>query len=156
MLGRLTTAVVATLVAASPSVAQMTNFEHANTFRPGASVGAYFRLPLSREAGKPARAQIGLRVAAIRDQRDYRSVAAPVDRTDALDLRLIGTSKPTLLIAGRPAADLPRERLNLSTGATVAIVAGGAALLLLLAAVAAGPGFPDCPTVGGRRDHCID
>jgi hypothetical protein len=132
----------------------MANFEHATAFRPGASVGAYFRLPLAREPGKPARAQIGVRVSAIRDHRDFMAPAAPVHQTDALDLRLIGTSKPALLLAGRPVSDLQRERLNLGTGETIAIVAGGAALLLVLAVVAAGPGFPDCPAVGGSKDHC--
>ena len=154
MLGRMATAFAAAMVVASPSAAQMANFEHPGTFRPGATVGAYFRLPLEREGGRPARAQIGLRVAAVRDQRDW--AAAPVQQADAIDLRLIGNSRPTLLIAGRPAAQLPRERLNLSTGATVAIVAGGAVLLLLVAAAAAGPGFPDCAPVGGQTDHCID
>jgi hypothetical protein len=146
MLGRMATAFAAAMMVASPSAAQMANFEHPGTFRPGATVGAYFRLPLEREGGN--------RVAAVRDQRDWP--AAPVQQADALDLRLIGNSRPTLLIAGRPAAQLPRERLNLSTGATVAIVAGGAVLLLLVAAAAAGPGFPDCAPVGGQTDHCID
>lgn len=155
MLSRMATAVAATVIAATPAAAQMTNFEHATAFRQGASVGAYFRLPLAREAGKPARVQIGLRVSAIRDHRDFVDAAAPVHQADALDLRLIGTSKPALLVAGRPAADLQRERLKLGTGETIAIVAGGAALLLVLAVVAAGPGFPDCPAVGGSTDHCL-
>jgi hypothetical protein len=134
----------------------MAEFNDIAAARGGASVGAYFRLPLTRENGRAPRAQIGLRVAAIRDHRNFSAPAGPVHQTDALDLRLVGTPKPTLLVAGRPPADLSRERLNLSTGATVGIVVGGAALLLLLAVAAAGPGFPGCPTIEGRRDHCID
>jgi hypothetical protein len=134
----------------------MPEFNDRGAVRNGASVGAYFRLPLAHQAGKPAKPQIGLRVSAIRDHRNQWSPRAAVHQADALDLRLVGAPKPTLLVAGRPAADLPRRRANLSTGATIAIVAGGAALLLLAAAAAAGPGFPDCPTIGGSRDHCID
>jgi len=155
MLSRIAAALAALVMAAGPCAAQMQDAGETGAFRGGASVGAYFRLPLTSQAGQPARAQIGLLVSAVRDHRDYRSPAAPVHQIDALDLRLTGgTSRPTLLIAGRPAADLGQQRLNLSTGATVAVVAGGAVLLLLLAAVAAGPGFPDCPTIDGRRDHC--
>ena len=155
MLSRMATALAATSMAALPSAAQTANFEEATAFRPGASVGAYFRLPLSREAGRPARAQIGLRIAAIRDHRDFRAPGGLVHETDTLDLRLIGTPRPTLLVAGTPVADLPRERLNLGTGETIAIVAGSAAVLLLVAVLAAGPGFPDCPAVGGSTDHCL-
>ena len=155
MLRRLATAAAATAMAASPCAAQMADFDHAAAFRPGASVGAYFRLPLARETGKTARAQIGVRVSAIRDHRNVFAPAAPVNQTDALDLRLVGTPKPALLVAGRPLADRQQQRLNLGTGETIAIAAGGAALLLLLAVVAAGPGFPDCPAVGGSTDHCL-
>jgi hypothetical protein len=156
MLSRIVAALAAASMAASPCAAQMHEFNDTAAFRGGASVGAYVRLPLAREAGKPARAQIGLRVTAIRDHRDYLSPAGPVHQSDALDLRLTGTSKPVLLIAGRPASKLSKERLNLSTGATVGVVVGGAAVLLLLAVAAAGPGFPPCPIIDGSDDHCTD
>jgi hypothetical protein len=156
MLGRIVAPLATAMMVASPCSAQMQDFNETGAFRPGASVGAYFRLPLTHEAGKPARAQVGLRVSAIRDHRDQWSPRAAVHQADALDLRLIGTTRPTLLVAGRPAADLPRQRLNLSTGATIAIVAGGAALLLLAAAASSVASFPGCPTIGGSRDHCID
>ena len=155
MLSRLATALAATGIAAGSSAAQVANFEQATSFRPGVSIGAYFRLPLTREGSRPGRAQVGLRVSAVRDHRDFMAPAAPVHQTDALDLRLIGANRPVLLVAGIPAGDLQRHRLRLGTGETIAIATGSAALILLVAVVAAGPGFPDCPAVGGSQDHCI-
>jgi hypothetical protein len=156
MLGRITTMIAAAMMAASPCAAQMADFEHSTAFRPGASVGAYFRLPLEAYGARRPRAQIGLRLSAIRDHRDRFSPDGPVRQSDAFDLRLSGMSGPSLLIAGRPVLGSRQDRLNLGTGETVALVAGGVGVLLLLAVVAAGPGFPDCQPVGGNSDHCID
>ena len=157
MLGKTIVALASLTMAASPCGAQMQDFDDLGAFRGGASVGAYFRLPLTREAGRPARVQMGFRISAVRSHRDSFAPAGPVYESEALDLRVVGSSKPTLLVAGRPLSGLPKDRLNLGTGETVAIAAGGVAVLLLLAVAAGGGGLGDtCPTIEGRRDHCIN
>ena len=122
--------------------------------RSGAAAGIYFRLPLSRSASGRSSPQFGFRLSAVHDYRGARAPAAPVYRADALDFRLSPGSQPALLVGGQPVNRRDRERLNLSTGATIAVAGGGVLLLLLIATVAAGPGLPGCPTIGGSTDHC--
>ena len=144
-----------TTMIVSPCAAQMPQFEERGVSQRGAAVGAYFRIPFEGRGGRRSRPQLGMRVTSIQSERDYRAPTTPIREAEAFDLRLSGMAKPTLLIAGRQVLGQREERVNLSTGATIALAAGGLGLLLLVAVVAAGPGFPDCEPVGGNSDHCI-
>ena len=158
MLMKAISAAAALCMIASPCVAaEFPDFQEAGARRSGVAGGVYVRLPLGRSAAASSAPQVGLRVSGIQDYRDARSGTAMVREVDAVDFRLAGSARPTLLIAGQPVERLARERLNLSTGATIAVAGGGLLLLVVIAAAAGGGGFGDtCPTVGGNRDHCID
>jgi hypothetical protein len=156
MLSRIVTALAATLMAASPCAAQIPGPEERGVSRRGAAVGAYFRIPFEGRGERRSRPQLGLRVTAVQSEGDYRASRAPTRETDALDLRLTGFAQPTLLLAGRPVgADQPGRLNALSTTETIALGAGALMILVVLAVAATSPGFPDCPAVGGNRDHCI-
>lgn len=151
------TALIATSVTPTAAM-QNSPFQEIGSERSSVAAGAYFRIPLGGSAGRPRPPELGLRVSAVRDYRDSHSSRTDVRARDVVDLRLTGMAKPTLLIAGQPATGLEAEAANrLSTGGAIAIGGGVLLLLVLLAVASGGGGFPDtCPTIEGRRDHCID
>jgi hypothetical protein len=123
----------------------------------GATVSAYLRIPFARRPSERLRPHLGMRMAVVHGAADSLAPAGRVDRADVLDLRLIGLTAPTLLVAGRPVTGRGTRLHALGTAETIAIGVGGVALLLVAAVVAGGGGFPDtCPTIGGNRDHCIN
>ncbi|HEY0116408.1 MAG TPA: hypothetical protein VGB54_11860 [Allosphingosinicella sp.] len=159
MLSRIVMNVAAMAAALAPgAAAAMPQFDDPGAARRGASVGAYLRLPFSPGGERGARPQIGVRIAMVQTSSDPGAPTAAVRETDALDLRLSGAARPTLLIAGRPVLREHTQRMNaLGTAGTVGLVAGGVVLLLVVAVAAGGGGLGDtCPTIEGGRDHCID
>ncbi|HEY0116616.1 MAG TPA: hypothetical protein VGB54_12940 [Allosphingosinicella sp.] len=159
MLSRIVMIVAAMAVAMAPgAAAAMPQFDDPGAAQRGALVGAYLRLPFSPTGQRGSRPQIGLRIAIVQSPADHRAATAALRQTDALDLRLSGGPRPTLLIAGRPVLREHNQRMNaLGTAGTVGLVAGGVVLLLVVAVAAGGGGLGDtCPTIEGRRDHCIN
>ena len=158
MLTRLIAALALAVTALTPSLAQVSQFAEVTSPRHGASAGAYVRIPFDRRADRPARPQLGLRVAAVQDFRDPVTGRGSVRDRDVVDFRLSGLSRPTLFIGGAPVTGPEARRLNgISTGEAVAI-GGGVVLLLLVAVVVAGSsGFGStCPVIDGDTSHCID
>jgi hypothetical protein len=126
MISRLLAAGAALAMAATPCLAaEIPNHEPAGARRSNGVVGAYVRVPLSRDdSGRARPAQAGFRLTM---QHDYRSGQSPNGRlieADGLDLRLTGPSGPTLYAAGRPVTGEEARRANLSGGNTGLIIAG--------------------------------
>jgi hypothetical protein len=130
MIARMLAATAAFAMAATPCLAaEIPNHEPAGARRSSAAVGAYVRVPLSRDRSGSARpAQAGFRLSM---QHDYRSGQAPgarVVQADAFDLRLVGADGPTLYAAGRPITGEEARRANITGGGgliVTAIVIGG-------------------------------
>jgi len=130
MISRMLAATAAVFMVATPCLAaEIPNHDQAGARRSSAIAGAYFRVPLSRDAAGRARApQAGLRLSM---QHDYRTGQAPTARVveaDGFDLRLTGTGQgPTLYAAGRPLTGEEGRRANISGGGlliTGIVVAG--------------------------------
>ena len=122
---------VACSVAATPTfAAQMAPFQETGARRSGAAVGAYLEVPFSGpRSGRP---QAGLRLTMNHDYRDARAQNAPVVRSNALDLRLVGDREATVYLAGTPVTGDQARRNNL-TG-----VGGIVGIAILVAAVVGG------------------
>ena len=161
MLTRLTAAIALVATATTPGIAQTAPaaaFAETASPRHGATIGAYFRIPLDRRSDRPTRPQLGFRIAAVQDNRDAVTKRGSVTDRDVLDFRLSGTARPTLLIGGTPVTGPTARRLNaISTGEAIAIGGGVVLVLLVVALAAGGGGFGDtCPVIDGDRSHCID
>ncbi len=99
-------------MAISPAVAaDLSRFDDPGARRSGAGVGAYVELPFG--GPQSGRTQAGLRMTVSHDYRDARAPTAPVHRSDAIDLRLVGRPEATLLVAGRPVTGEEARRKNL-------------------------------------------
>ena len=119
-------------MAASPCLAaDFAQFQEVGARRSGAGLGAYVEIPFS--GPRSGRTQAGLRMTVSHDYRDARAQSAPVVRSDALDLRLVGDRETTLYMAGRPVTGEEGRRANLvgPAGRIVGIV-------VLVAAVVGG------------------
>ena len=125
MIGRILAASAALAMAATPCLAaEIPNHEPPGARRSSAVAGAYFRMPLSREASGRARpVQAGFRLTMQHDYRNGQSPNARLVEADGLDLRLVGASGPTLYAAGRPLTGDEARRANIG-GGTGLIVAG--------------------------------
>jgi hypothetical protein len=112
-------------MAATPCLAaDLSQFDEVGARRSGIGAGAYFEIPLSGDRG--GRPQAGLRMSVSHDYRTARAPTAPVARSDALDLRLVGDREPTLYVAGQAVTGEEARRNNLTgvgTVVTLAIVA---------------------------------
>lgn len=117
------------LVAAPCSAAELIDQKDPGARRSGASLGAYVRLPLGpRHAGERG-PSAGLRLTAVHDYRTAGAPRATLIESDTLDLRLLGSKKPALYLAGVPVGDETRRRHNLNgvnTVVTIVILAAAA------------------------------
>lgn len=132
MLARTLAMIAALAAASSPCLAaDLDGFAETGARRSGAAVGAYFKVPLDAPAAADRAARAGLRLAV---RHDYRSAAAPTARlieAEGVDLRLTGSGKPALYLAGRAVAG-PDAKLEASEGGggrLDTIMLGGAVLL---------------------------
>ena len=116
-------------MAASPCLAaDLAGFEETGARRSGAGVGAYVALPFG--GPRSGRTQAGLRLTVSHDYRDAAAQTAPVIRSDAFDLRLVGDREPTLYLAGRPVTGEQARRNNLTgVGTLVTVVVVAAAVV---------------------------
>jgi hypothetical protein len=116
-------------MAASPCLAaDLAGFDEVGARRSGAGVGAYVSVPLG--GPRSGRTQAGLRLTVSHDYRDATAQTAPVIRSEALDLRLIGDREPTLYMAGRPLTGEQARRNNLTgVGTLVTVVVIAAAVV---------------------------
>lgn len=122
MIGRaLAFAALAGVVAAPCAAADLNLAADPAERRSGAAAGVYLAVPFGGE--RSGRAQGGLR---LRMTHDYRDAAARPVRsasTDALELRLVGDSRPTLYVAQRPLTGRD-ARQNLFGGVVDLVVLG--------------------------------
>lgn len=116
-------------MAASPCLAaDFAGFDQTGGRRSGAGVGAYVAVPFG--GPRSGRTQAGLRLTVSHDYRDATAQTAPVIRSDAFELRLIGDREPTLYMAGRPVTGEQAERANLTgVGTLVTVVVVAAAVV---------------------------
>ena len=129
MVRRFTAAAAALSLASTPCVAaELPDARDPGARRSGATVGGYVRLPLGGRQG-PGVPAAGLRLTAVHDYRTAGAGRALVAESDTLDLRLFGTRKPALYLAGVPVAGGASRRHNLSgvnTAVTVVILVAAA------------------------------
>lgn len=118
------------LVAAPCNAAELVDDKDPGARRTGAALGAYVRLPLGARPDA-RRAAAGLRLTAVHDYRTAGAPRAALVESDTLDLRLLGSKKPSLYLAGVPVSGEERRKQNLTGINTVVVVA-------LLAAAAVG------------------
>jgi hypothetical protein len=134
MFGRVAAAWAALSLAATPCLAAELHAENApGERRSGAVAGGYFSVPFGgKRDGKP---QAGLRLQMAHDYRDAVGANAPVAKTDAFELRLLGDKKPTLYAAGMALTGEEAEKRNLMSGGIIglAIVAGAIVGAVLVA-----------------------
>lgn len=123
MLRRIAAAAAAcSLAATSCPAAELIDHKDPGARRSGAAIGAYVRLPLGARADGRRGPAAGVRLTAIHDYRTAGAPRASLVETDSLDLRLIGTNKPTLYVAGVPVDGGERRRQNLTGLNTVVVV----------------------------------
>lgn len=130
---RLAAAVAAlSLLAAPSSAAELIDHKDPGARRSGATFGAYYRVPLGAGPGGRSGPAAGLRLTAVHDYRNPGAPRAAMIESDALDLRLTGSKKPALYVAGLPVSGEARRRYNLTGVNTVVTV------VVLAAAVVGG------------------
>jgi hypothetical protein len=124
MLRNLLAFAAATMIAANPCLAAELPAQGGDigARRSGAALGAYFRLPLGPRANEGSRPAAGLRLTAVHDYRTAGAPRASLIESDTLDLRLLGTKKPALYLAGVPMSEKERQRRNLTGASTVIVV----------------------------------
>jgi hypothetical protein len=127
---RLAAAAAAFSLVASPcSAAELVDFKNPGARRSGAALGAYVRLPLGARPDGQSGPAAGLRLTAVHDYRTAGAPRATLVESDTLDLRLIGSKKPALFLAGVPVTGEERRKQNLSgvnTVVTVVLIAAAA------------------------------
>lgn len=110
------------LVAAPCSAAELIDHKEQGARRSGAALAAYMRLPLGDRTSDRRGPVAGLRLSAVHDYRTAGAPRAALVESDTLDLRLLGSKKPALYLAGMPLGGEERRRQNL-TGVSTAVVA---------------------------------
>jgi hypothetical protein len=120
---RLAAAVAAfSLLAAPCNAAELIDHKDPGARRSGAALGAYVRLPLGARPDGERGPVAGLRLTAVHDYRTAGAPKADLIESDTLDLRLLGSSKPALYLAGVPVGGEERRRQNLTGASTVVVV----------------------------------
>lgn len=117
------------LIAAPCSAAELVDQRDPGARRSGAALGAYVRIPLGARAEGQSGPAAGLRLTAVHDYRNAGAPRAALIEKDTLDLRLLGSKKPALYLAGVPLGDKERRRHNLNgvnTVVTIVIIAAAA------------------------------
>ena len=110
------------LISAPCGAAELVDFKDPGARRSGAALGAYVRLPLGARPDGPSGPAAGLRLTAVHDYRSAGAPRASLVESDTLDLRLIGSKKPALYLAGVPVAGDEGRRQNLNGVSTVVVV----------------------------------
>jgi hypothetical protein len=120
---RLTAAAAAFSLAATPcGAAELVEFKDPGARRSGAALGAYVKIPLGARPAQQRGPVAGLRLTAVHDYRTAGAPRAALVESDTLDLRLIGSKKPALYLAGVPVGGEERRRQNLTGVSTVVVV----------------------------------
>lgn len=116
-------------MAASPCLAaDLVQLDEAGARRSGAGAGLYVEVPFG--GPRDGRPQAGMRLTASHDYRDATAPTAPVVRSHAFDLRLVGDRDPTFYVAGRPVTGEEARRNNLTgAGTLITIVVVAAAIV---------------------------
>lgn len=123
MLGRLAAAAAAFSLAAAPcAAAELVDHKDPGARRSGAALGAYVRLPLGARPSEQRGPVAGLRLTAVHDYRTAGAPRAALVENDTLDLRLLGSKKPALYLAGVPVGGEERRRQSLTGVSTVIVV----------------------------------
>jgi hypothetical protein len=123
MLKRFAAAAAALSLAVSPcQAAELIDHKDPGARRSGAALGAYVRLPLGTRAGGERGPAAGLRLTAVHDYRNAGAPRAMLVESDTLDLRLLGSKKPALYLAGVPVGGEERRKQNLTGASTVIVV----------------------------------
>jgi hypothetical protein len=123
MLRRIAAAAAAFSLAASPcGAAELVEFKDPGARRSGAALGAYVRLPLGARPSERRGPVAGLRLTAVHDYRTAGAPRAALVESDTLDLRLLGSKKPALYLAGVQVGGEERRRQNLTGVSTVVVV----------------------------------
>jgi hypothetical protein len=123
MLRHIAAAAAAFSLAATPcAAAELVDHKDPGVRRSGAALGAYVRLPLGARPEGQRGPAAGLRLTAVHDYRNAGAPRAALVETDTLDLRLIGSRKPALYLAGVPVGGEERRRQNLTGVSTVIVV----------------------------------
>lgn len=133
MLKKIIAFAAATTMVATPCLsAELPRLQDEGARRSGAVAGAYFKVPLGggTRAKKPA---AGVRLSVVHDYRTAGAQNARVVQSDSFDLRLVGSKKPTLFIAGQAVtgAEAKKHRQNIGP-------VGSAVSLAMLVATAVG------------------
>jgi hypothetical protein len=110
------------LLATPCPAAELVDYKEPSARRSGASLGAYVRLPLGTRADRSRGPAAGFRLTAVHDYRSAGAPRAALIESDAIDLRLLGSKKPALYLAGVPASEKQRRKQNL-TGVSTVVVA---------------------------------
>jgi hypothetical protein len=114
MLNRLAAAAAALSLAATPCLAaELPDQKELGARRSGAAIGAYARLALGGKAERRAPVA-GLRLTAVHDYRTAGAGRAAFVESDTLDLRLVGSKKPALFLAGVPVTGKEARKHKLS------------------------------------------
>jgi hypothetical protein len=117
------------LVAAPCNAAELIDHKDPGARRSGAALGAYVRLPLGARPDGQRGPDAGFRLTAVHDYRSAGAPRASLVETDTLDLRLAGSKKPALYLAGVRLDAEARRKHNLSgvnTVVTIVIIAAAA------------------------------
>ena len=121
-------AAAAAMMVASPCVAaELPSLADDGARRSGAVIGGYYKVPLggAKKSAKPA---AGLRLAMVHDYRSAGAQTARVLQAETFDLRLLGDSKATLYVGGRPVTgEQAKKNLGpVGTAVTVVIIVAAA------------------------------
>lgn len=120
-------------LAATPcAAAELVDLKDNGARRSGAALGAYVRLPLGARPSEQRGPVAGLRLTAVHDYRSAEAPRAAFIEKDTLDLRLLGSKKPALYLAGVPAGGGEKRRKQNLTGVSTVIV------VVVIAAAAVG------------------
>ena len=123
MLRHLAAAAAAFSLAATPcAAAELIDHRDPGARRSGAALAAYARLPLGARADGQRGPAAGLRLTAVHDYRTAGAPRAALIESDTIDLRLLGSKKPALYLAGVPVGGEERRRQNLTGVSTVVVV----------------------------------
>jgi hypothetical protein len=145
------------MLGAQPCLAAQDVLERGVPHRSSAAfAGVALKLPLGQPTAEPnLRLQVGFT-----HNYKYAGAAAPalVQTVSMLEFGTTRSGTPILLIGGQDYRQVQqRLRVNGSTGTTLLIAGGVLAVVVIVALAAGGSGLGDtCPTIEGRRDHCIN
>jgi len=126
MLKHIVSAAAALSLAATPcAAAELIDTRDPGARRSGAALGAYVRLPLGAQRSRGRGPAAGLRLTAVHDYRNAGAQRTSLVESDTIDLRLLGSNKPALYLAGVPVTgkEARTHKLNgVSTVVTAVIV----------------------------------